>query len=293
MQPDHLQALRKALAGFSNLTENGDWQTQPVGGGPINSAFKVTTKDHRQWFCKFNNVAKFPDLFVTESRGLALISDHGVFRTPAVLACKEVAATQILVLEWIDQGIRSDTFWKRFGEQLARLHRITHPDFGLEYDNYMGALPQDNTPALAWTDFFRDRRLQPQVHLAHAAGLLSAEACRQFDRLYLRLPDLFPPEPPALLHGDLWSGNFLCDTAGQPVLIDPAAYFGHRSADLAMTTLFGGFDPAFYQAYNWHYPFPPGYQEQWEIANLYPLLIHLNLFGAGYKGNILHTIQRF
>lgn len=200
MQPDYLQALQKALARISNLTENGDWQTQPVGGGSINSAFKVTTKDNRQWFCKFNKAA------------------HGILRTPAVLACTEAAATQILVLEWIDQGVRSDAFWKRFGEQLARLHRITCPGFGLDHDNYMGGLPQDNTPAPTWTDFFRERRLQPQVHLAHAGGLLSAEACRQFDRLYLRLPDLFPPEPPALLHGDLWSGNFLCDIAGQPVL---------------------------------------------------------------------------
>ena len=95
------------------------------------------------------------------------------------------------------------------------------------------------------------------------------------------------------MHGDLWSGNFLCDTAGQPVLIDPAVYFGHRHMDLALTTLFGGFEPAFYEAYNDIYPFPKNYLQQWEIANLYPLLIHLNLFGLSYKGNILHTIRRF
>jgi fructosamine-3-kinase len=157
----------------------------------------------------------------------------------------------------------------------------------------MGALVQDNTPSPTWVEFFRERRLEPQVRSAIDAGLIDRSTLGHFQRLYTRLPDFFPVEPPSLVHGDLWSGNFLCDTAGQPVLIDPAVYFGHRHMDLAMTTLFGGFEPAFYEAYHYHYPLPPHCHRQWEIANLYPLLIHLNLFGSGYKGNILHTIQRF
>ncbi len=133
----------------------------------------------------------------------------------------------------------------------------------------------------------------PQVKLASDKHLLPSSHAARFERLYERLPAIFPPEPPALLHGDLWSGNFLCNHRQQPVLIDPAVYYGHRSMDMAMTTLFGGFDKPFYDSYHYHYPLPPNYREQWEICNLYPLLIHLNLFGLGYLADILHTIQRY
>ena len=167
------------------------------------------------------------------------------------------------------------------------------PYFGLDHSNYMGALRQDNTPSDRFVDFFIHRRLQPQVGLAVKEGLLDHSAVAHFERLYTRLPDIFPVEPPSLLHGDLWSGNFLADESGEPVLIDPAVYYGHRSIDLAMTTLFGGFARPFYESYAYHYPFPPNFQEQWDICNLYPLLVHLNLFGQSYLGKILHTIRRF
>lgn len=293
MQPNYLRALQDVVSGLLDHGPASDWSFRSIGGGSINVACQVTTTGGRQWFCKLNDAGKLPALFDKESRGLALIAQTSAIRVPCVLTCGEFAGVQVLVLECIREGDRPDAFWKRFGEQLARMHRVTHSAFGLDHDNYMGTLFQDNTLSANWVDFFRERRLQPQVRLAESNGLLSAEACRKFDRLYAQLPGIFPPEPPALLHGDLWSGNFLCDTNDCPVLIDPAVYFGHRSMDLAMTTLFGGFDPAFYEAYDWHYPFPDGYRIQWEIANLYPLLIHLNLFGMGYLRNILHTIQRF
>ncbi len=293
MQPHYLRILQEVLANLEGHDTKLEYQCKSMGGGSINAAFQIVGQDGKQWFCKLNDVMKFPNLFAAESRGLAIISESGTIRTPKVLACTQNATTQILILEWVDEGLRTDAFWKRLGEQLARMHGISHSSFGLDHDNYMGALPQDNTPSPDWVGFFRERRLQPQVRMAESKGLLPSAACRHFDRLYEQLPDLFAPEPPALLHGDLWSGNFLCDDSGSPVLIDPAAYFGHRSVDLGMTTLFGGFEPAFYEAYDWHYPLPKGYREQWEIANLYPLLIHLNLFGMGYLSNILHTIQRF
>ena len=143
----------------------------------------------------------------------------------------------------------------------------------------MGALPQPNAPTVSWTDFLVQQRLAPQVQRAYDRRLLSGIHLQQFDKLYGHLPGLFPPVPPALLHGDLWSGNFLCDDRGQPVLIDPAVYYGHPSMDLAMTTLFGGFDPAFYEAYFYYAPQPAHYGLQWDTCNLYPLLVHLNLFG--------------
>ena len=216
-----------------------------------------------------------------------------MIRVPETLACLQADGHQFLLLEWIDQGPRTPAFWRLFGEQLAALHHQTAPTFGLGHNNYMGSLSQDNTPTGDWVDFFIRRRLEPQVQLAVQRDLLDNAAIGQFRRLYLRLPELFPPEPPALLHGDLWSGNFLCDTGGRPVLIDPAVYYGHRSVDLAMTTLFGGFEPPFYEAYHHHYPFPPDFRRQWDICNLYPLLVHLNLFGRSYLSQILHTIRSY
>ena len=301
--PADLQAL--LIRALPDLPP-GDLTIRPVGGGSINHTYQVlSTRDNRAWFCKFNHKGDFPDLFVAEAKGLTLLGAQGIFRVPLTLACTIVDERQVLVLEWIRQGSPTTRFWALFGEQLAALHRvtpqpnpaisaaITAPLFGLDHNNYMGALPQDNTPEASWTDFFIHRRLEPQIRLASANGLLPHAARDQFQRLYEQLPAIFPPEPPALLHGDLWSGNFLCDNKDQPVLIDPAVYYGHRSIDLAMTTLFGGFDPAFYDAYHWHYPLPSNYRQQWTIANLYPLLIHLNLFGQTYLPNILHTIQGF
>lgn len=307
----------------------------PVEGGSINAAYRITTKNNAQWFSKINDSTAFPDLLEKESRGLDFLRMRSIFRIPAVVACETARGTQILLLEWINQGPATTAFWHLFGEQLARLHRVSaefpsatlvesvSPAFGLSWNNYMGALPQSNTPSLQWVDFFIQQRLDPQLRLAAEKGLLAPAALRSFERLYKVLPDIFGEEAPSLLHGDLWSGNFLCDDKSRPVLIDPAVYLGHRSIDLAMTTLFGGFDPAFYQAYTYHFPFPVNYQEQWEICNLYPLLIHLNLFGEipgkgalpkdgpfpdsidvgpsakasvtpfSYAGSILNTIQRF
>ena len=287
------QLLQKALAGVAGLPPVEELYIRQIEGGSINASYQVSTKDNRQWFCKFNDSPQFPDLFVKEAGGLTALAGHSPFRIPAIVASMRFKSHQALVLEWIDQETPAPAFWALFGEQLARLHRVTRPEFGLDEDNYIGALPQDNTPTEHWPEFFIRHRLEPQVRLAADRGLLNDTAIDRFRRLYLRLPDLFPPEPPALLHGDLWNGNFLCDTAGRPVLIDPAVYYGHRSMDLAMTTLFGGFDRAFYEAYAWHYPLPPDHHRQWAVCNLYPLLVHLNLFGGGYLSNILHTIKDF
>jgi protein-ribulosamine 3-kinase len=293
--------LGKTLSGIPGLPPAGELFIRQVGGGSINATYQLSTKNNSRWFCKFNDARQFPDLFAKEANGLALLRQQLIIRIPATIACLQAAHHQILLLEWIEEGPKTTGFWRLFGEQLAALHRAATPHlspegrplFGLEEDNYMGALPQDNTHSPGWTEFFARRRLEPQIRLAADSGLLDNTAIRHFERLYSRLPDFFPPEPPALLHGDLWSGNFLCDTAGRPVLIDPAVYYGHRSIDLAMTTLFGGFEKLFYEAYDYHYPLPPGYQQQWVICNLYPLLIHLNLFGHAYLPNILTTIQRF
>ncbi|HKB43117.1 MAG TPA: fructosamine kinase family protein, partial [Chitinophagaceae bacterium] len=165
--------------------------------------------------------------------------------------------------------------------------------FGFAEDNYMGALPQMNTQKENWIDFFIHCRLQPQIKLAVEKKLIRAKHIATFENLYSKLLFIFNDENSSLLHGDLWAGNFMCNENSQTVLIDPAVYFGHRSMDLAMTTLFGGFDKLFYESYNYYFPFPHNYDEQWEICNLYPLLIHLNLFGSSYLGQIESILRKF
>jgi protein-ribulosamine 3-kinase len=266
---------------------------QPIGGGSINKTYKILIAKTGAFFCKINSASRFPSLFQKEKNGLLLLAEQKIIRTPSPKACEEIHGEQILVLEWIEQGQKTIKFWQIFGEQLAKLHRSTNNDFGLVEDNYMGALQQSNSPSKTWVHFFIHQRLEPQVKIARDNHLLDANHITQFNKLYSSLPGIFPEEQASLLHGDLWSGNFLCDERSLPVLIDPAVYFGNRNIDLAMTTLFGGFDDAFYAAYNYHFALPPNHRQIWDVCNLYPLLIHLNLFGKSYLHDILHTIQRY
>lgn len=262
-----------------------------VGGGSINDTYQVVTDLAQSYFLKCNKAAEYPGLFREERRGLEYLQQY--VRTPQVIAEAVVGNTQLLLLEWISSGARTDGFWKGFGEKLAQLHHQDHPQFGFPSDNYMGALPQANTYTGNWVDFFTHCRLRPQVELAVRSGLMPSRWLPRFENLYQALPSIFAEEKPGLLHGDLWSGNFICNQDSQVVLIDPAVYYGHRSMDLGMTTLFGRFDKGFYEAYHYHFPLPVNYDEQWEIANLYPLLIHLNLFGSSYLESITGSLKRF
>jgi protein-ribulosamine 3-kinase len=265
----------------------------PVGGGSINHTYRMTLNDDRHYFLKVNEIDKFPGMFDEERIGLECLGSANVIRIPGVIDNSLINDNQILVMEWINQGARTDQFWKRFGEQLAALHHVQDNLFGFTRNNFMGALPQSNRQHTDWSMFFTFERLEPQLRLALDKNLLSVKEVRQFEKLNIRLPQIFSPSRPVLLHGDLWSGNFLCDEQGRPVLIDPAVYFGHPSIDLAMTTLFGGFDKSFYDSYNYVSPFPTNYREQWEVCNLYPLLVHLNLFGESYRPAISDTIRRY
>lgn len=274
-------------------------QLHSIGGGSINDTYQVKMNSNRKLFLKLNSIAKYPRLFEKEKNGLEFLDKQKIIHVPAVISCEEIDNYQILLLEWIEGGLKSGDFWKQFGEKLARLHQRTWPNkdggtlFGLDEDNYMGALVQVNHPTDTWIDFFSRYRLQPQIKLATQKGFLQTKHLSAFENLHPRLQEIFGEENSSLVHGDLWSGNFMCGQGSEPVLIDPAIYFGHRSMDLAMTTLFGGFDRTFYESYNYHFPFPKNYHAQWDICNLYPLLIHLNLFGAGYLGQVESILERF
>jgi protein-ribulosamine 3-kinase len=271
----------------------GRFELIPVSGGSINLTYQLQLDSGEQFFCKINSVSRYPALFQKEKNGLMLLAAENIIRVPQVVFCSIKGDYQVLVLEWIEQGLPDDEFWKLFGIQLAQLHRLSSVAFGLNEDNYMGALPQSNQYTAEWVDFFIAHRLIPQVKLAMDKRLIDAKLTRLFEGLYVRLPAIFEKEPPSLLHGDLWNGNFMCDANNKPVLIDPAVYFGHRSMDLGMTTLFGGFAKEFYRSYQENFTLPKNHEQQWEICNLYPLLIHLNLFGSSYLSGIMHTLRHY
>jgi protein-ribulosamine 3-kinase len=265
----------------------------PVGGGSINNTYEVKINNREKFFLKLNSSTEFPGLFEKEKNGLEFLGRQNRIHIPSVIFCETNKTHQLLLLEWIESGNRDESFWKKFGEQLAQLHNVSYECFGFEEDNYMGSLMQVNTFTNDWIEFFINCRLLPQVELASKKNRLQNNHIDSFDGLFKKLDLFFTTEKPCLLHGDLWSGNFMCNDRSLPVLIDPAVYFGNRSMDLAMTTLFGGFDKAFYDSYHYHFPLPGNYREQWEICNLYPLLIHLNLFGQSYLPGIITILKKF
>ena len=193
----------------------------------------------------------------------------------------------ILLMEWIESGSKDSDFWWLFGNGLAELHRHTIDRYGFGEDNFIGRIAQENTWEDTWGEFFRRHRLEPQVARARKQKCWKSSWNAPLDRLYARLDDILPGRVEAsILHGDLWAGNYMVDTSGRPVLIDPASYYGHREADLAMTELFGGFDRRFYEAYREEWPLETGYEERREIYNLYHLINHLNHFGPSYSDSI-------
>ena len=264
--------------------------SEPMGGGLINDAFKIIT-DKGNFFLKTNT--QFPGMFEKEALGLGLLADANVISTPEVVSWDDNADFPFLLLKFIEQGYENNLFWETFGKQLASLHKKTSSFFGLDYDNYIGSLVQSNEKHDNWLDFFIIERLDKQLKLARDNNLVNKQIVSMFERYYNKVGTIFPMEKPALLHGDLWSGNFLVDTDGMPVIIDPAVYFGHREMDLAMTKLFGGFSNRFYESYNKHFELEPGWEERVPYCNLYPLMVHVNLFGGNYVHSVASIISKF
>lgn len=264
-------------------------QVAPVSGGDINQAYAVTLDDRRRVFVKANPGAD-PRMFPCEARGLAWLGEASAVRVPRVLA----ATADVLVLELIESGRRVRDFDRRLGRGLAELHRAAAPCFGLDHDNFLATLEQDNRPLDSWPAFYASRRLEPLVARAIDGGHAPARWIRRFDDLFARMAELSgPPEPPARLHGDLWSGNVHADGDGLPVLIDPAVYGGHREVDLAMLRLFGSPGDDFFAAYDEVLPRAPGADERVALYQLYPLLAHVNLFGASYSGAVERALSTY
>jgi fructosamine-3-kinase len=262
--------------------------SRSVSGGDINEASELTLADGRTIFAKTNREAD-PEMFPAEARGLAWLAEANALRVPRVLA----VSPAFLVLEPIVAGRRQPDFDERLGRGLAALHRFGAPGFGLDHDNFIGRLPQENGALPTWAEFYRARRIEPQLRMAVDAGLATANLRRRCERLFTTLETLVgSPEPPARLHGDLWGGNLLVDDAGAPCLIDPAVYGGHREVDLAMMRLFGGFGPRVFAAYSEAWPLTDGQQDRVPLYQLYFLFVHLNLFGGSYLASVEGALAR-
>lgn len=292
MLPDE---LKKSVA--FTLTSQSKKQVEiseisSIGGGCINEAFSLQTNIGK-YFIKYNSASAYPGMFEKEAAGLKILTDANTIEIPQVISTTEVGQYAFLLLEYIETGVKRHSFWIDFGSKLAELHRNTNEYFGLGHDNYVGSLVQKNNPHPDFLSFFITQRIEPQLTEAFNKGAFSKSETRYFDSLFNALHNIIPVEKPALIHGDLWSGNYLVSANGSPCLIDPAVYYGHREADIAMTQLFGGFDPEFYHAYNQAWPMEKGWQKRMDIFNLYPLLVHVNLFGGSYARQVLHIIRQF
>jgi fructosamine-3-kinase len=263
---------------------------RPVGGGDISAAWCVET-DGGNVFLKTGPASSY-DMFSAEAEGLEALAASSVIRVPEVVACGASGDTSFVALEWLDLGRTNRHAEARLGEQLAALHRSTSEAFGWHRDNTIGLTPQHNDRSDDWVDFFREHRLGFQLRLAADNGF-TGTLQEQGARLLKRLPLFFEDYSPeaSLLHGDLWGGNWAC-CDGEPVIFDPAVYYGDRETDLAMTRLFGGFGRAFYDAYESAWPLAPGHRERNDLYQLYHVLNHLNLFGSGYLGRAQDLIQR-
>ena len=288
MEPELGDALRRALGAEVR-------RALPLSGGDINDAYEVVLADGRRVFVKTNSRAP-SGMFAAEANGLEWLSEAGALRIPAVLAHGGGAdgVPAFLVLEFLERARPRRGFDDELGSGLAALHRSGAESFGFREDNFIGRLPQSNRASPRWAEFYRTERLGAQLGLAEKSGLASTKMRRGFERLFPRLEELLgPEEPPARLHGDLWGGNLHVGPEGEPCLIDPAVYGGHREVDLGMMQLFGGFGERVFAAYDEAFPLASGHEERVPLYQLYPLMVHVNLFGGGYVSSVERILARF
>lgn len=271
-------------------------QTDRLSGGDINKAYALTLNTGDKIFMKANAKSNAA-FFTAEAAGLTAIAATKAISTPKIICTGtddgEDVGYSFLLLEYIKSSGKIASYWETFAQELAAMHKAdVGKEFGFSQDNFIGARPQQNTPAGSWISFFRDQRLAPQFKAADsyftpADRTKITKLLDNLDRF------LIEPEQPSLLHGDLWNGNVMCGSEGKAMLIDPACYVGHCEADLAMTELFGGFPQTFYDAYKEAFPLQPGYEERRDLYNLYQLLNHLNLFGPTYLELVLAITSEY
>jgi fructosamine-3-kinase len=279
------QELEQKIPGFQC------YSAETISGGDINSAALIDS-NKGDFFIKWNYTKDFPDMFEKEALGLKLLADSNTIKIPEVITTGIAGRYNFLVLEYLKPDSKDSLFFHLFGKSLGQMHKNFGSYFGLDHNNYIGSLPQINEPKDNWIEFFIINRLEYQLKMAKDNSLVDSSILRKFDRLFPKLDSLIPKEKASLLHGDLWGGNYLASRDGA-ALFDPAVYYGHREVDIAMSKLFGGFDSEFYEAYNQEYPLEKGWEERVDLFNLYPLLVHLNIFGKAYQIQISRILSNF
>ncbi|MCP4976061.1 MAG: fructosamine kinase family protein [Maribacter sp.] len=266
---------------------------EPVSGGDISKAYCVHTSMQR-FFLKVNESGFALEMFLTEKKGLESINLTKTIKAPEVLDCGQYKSSSYLLMEFIETKNPTSKELETLGHQLADLHALSAGDsFGWSQDNYIGSLPQSNKNHSDWTLFYVHERLLPQLKMAKEKRLLISSEIPSEGNLLNGCERFFPTVKPALIHGDLWSGNYIISAQGVPYLIDPAVYFGHHEVDLAMTQLFGGFSSSFYNAYSEHFPVVTLQNERKDIYQLYYLLVHLNLFGRSYYPSVIQLLKTY
>ena len=256
-----------------------------VRGGDIANSYLLNTSGG-PIFAKILEGPKGMEMLEAEKEGLTALSSTDALGVPVVLGCASTPAGSCLLLEYVAPGPGSRASSRALGRGLARMHQVTATAFGWPRPNFIGSLPQKNSETMEWPTFYIHNRLAPQYEMARSRQLLSKEEIPEIDHMGARISSLVPNVSPSLLHGDLWSGNYLISADGTPYLIDPAVYYGHAEVDLAMSLLFGGFSQEFYDAYFEIRPKQPGFDMRVKLYQLYYLLVHLNLFGRSYHASV-------
>jgi fructosamine-3-kinase len=266
-------------------------QYQQVYGGDINQTYVLTTP-REKLFLKINTNSH-PDMFRREFSGLQLLGSAKALTVPRPLLVGSFKENTFLLMENLKKGNPVKSFWKDFAEGLAKVHQKTSSFFGLNENNYIGNLHQSNNYCHTWAEFYAMQRILPLFRLALQQQKCTRQDLLMAEQICNKSGSIFPEESPSLLHGDLWSGNFMCVTGGVAAIYDPAVYYGHREMDIGMSLLFGGFDTSFYHYYHEIFPLENNWKERVPLCQLYPLLVHLLLFGGHYYYSVKEILQKF
>lgn len=283
--------MNVSRADLNKITEKANLEItsfKALAGGDINEVFLVSGSAG-EYVLKVNNAEKFPLMFEAEKQGLDELRKAEAVKIPEIFSNGKIESLAYLLLEYIPTGNKNNGFWQDFGHKMALLHQNTSETFGFNQQNYIGSLPQYNESHENAAEFYIDQRLEPQIRMAHDNGFKLGS----LNKFFRNVSDEIPDEKPSLVHGDLWGGNFLISKKSEPVLIDPAVAYAPREMDIGMMQLFGGFDEKIFIAYNEVFPLQENWQQRLDIWQLYYLLVHLNIFGAGYLSRVKEVINKY
>ena len=277
---------------FEEIMQTSIKSVRSVSGGDINDAYRIESSEGL-FFAKINESQIASEMLGAEAKALNLLSGLKNIRVPKVILLSNKNDITALILEWIETGTTRPNTLSSLGIMIAELHLNTAQAFGLDYDNYIGSLPQSNTWTDNWLDFYYNNRIQTQLKLAMESGKIPLSFIHRTDRVFANMQKEFPEVKPSLLHGDLWAGNYMIGKEGDPVLIDPSLSYGHRELDIAMMHLFGGFNTEIISVYESVHPLEHDWQSRMKFYQLYYILVHVNLFGGSYVRSAMSIINHY